>query len=55
MGRFLSQLESLDHIVKINQLEVKPVYDRSKQQLEGSETIYTVTIELSVFKVLKEA
>ncbi|MBN2830061.1 MAG: type 4a pilus biogenesis protein PilO [Candidatus Cloacimonetes bacterium] len=55
MGRFLSQLESLDHIVKINQLEVKPVYDRSKQQVEGQETIYTVTIELSVFKVLKEA
>jgi Tfp pilus assembly protein PilO len=54
MGKFLSQLESLDHIIKINHLEVKPIYDRSTQQIEGKATMYTVTIELSVFKVLKE-
>ncbi|MDP8232234.1 MAG: type 4a pilus biogenesis protein PilO [Candidatus Zophobacter franzmannii] len=54
MGKFLSQLESLDQIIKINHLEVKPIYNISTQQIEGKATMYTVTIELSVFKVLKE-
>ncbi len=55
MGRFLSKLESLDHIIKITYLEVKPIYDKTKVQSDGQATMYTVSIELSVFKVLKEA
>ncbi len=55
MGKFLSKLESLDHIIKITYLEVKPMYDRNKAQVAGQATMYTVSIELSVFKVLKEA
>jgi len=56
MGQFLSQLESFDNIIKIKVFDVSPI---STDKKEGSElqeiTRYQVTIELSVFKIIKEA
>jgi len=56
MGQFLSQLESFDNITKIKLFDVSPI---SQDRKEGSAlqeiTRYQVTIELSVFKIIKEA
>ncbi|MCF7920450.1 MAG: hypothetical protein K9N06_11120 [Candidatus Cloacimonetes bacterium] len=56
LGKFLTDLEALDYIVKIKTLDVVPYASRGKSDalLEGQETRYKVTIELSAFKVVKE-
>ncbi len=56
MGQFLSELESFDHIIKINTLDVRPMKeDKNKTSDEILETRYKVTFELSVFLIIKEA
>ena len=56
MGQFLSDLESFDHIIKVNTLDVRPVQkDKSKIDDEIVDTRYKVTFELSVFMIIKEA
>jgi hypothetical protein len=57
LGKFLTDLEALDYIVKIKTIDVVPYAARGKSEavVEGQETRYKVTIELSTFKVLKEA
>jgi Tfp pilus assembly protein PilO len=58
-GQFLSELEGMDNIIKINTLEVTPimVQDASKTGKSniGQATRYKVTLELAIFKVIKEA
>ena len=55
MGQFLSDLESFDHIIKVNTLDVRPVKeDKSKTFDEIVDTRYKVTFELSVFMIIKE-
>ncbi|MBT3756543.1 MAG: type 4a pilus biogenesis protein PilO [Candidatus Cloacimonetes bacterium] len=56
MGKFLSELESFDHIIKIKTLDVRPMKeDKNSSFEEILETRYKVTFELSVFMIIKEA
>ena len=56
MGQFLSELESFDHIIKLNTLDVRPVKeDKNTTSDEIIDTRYKVTFELSVFMIIKEA
>jgi len=57
LGKFLSDLESFNNIVRVKTLEVQPL---TKTRTENSmtknnETRYKVTLELMVIKILKEA
>jgi Tfp pilus assembly protein PilO len=62
LGQFLSNLEALDNIVKINTLDVMPMTDAEsgKKQIGNQKVTapkvarYKVALELSVFKVQKE-
>ncbi|MDP8269327.1 MAG: type 4a pilus biogenesis protein PilO [Candidatus Tenebribacter davisii] len=55
MGQFLSELESFDHILKINTLDVRPKQeDKNTDSIELLDTRYKVTFEISVFKIIKE-
>jgi len=56
MGKFLSELESFDHIIKINTIDVRPVKEEKSDIFdEVIETRYKVTFELSIFMIIKEA
>ena len=62
LGQFLSNLEALDNIVKINTLDVMPLTDADTSQKKTSSNApvqriarYKVALELSVFKVKREA
>lgn len=56
MGEFLSQLESFDHIIKVKALDVSPIkIDRQGGEASELATRYRITIELSTFKIIKEA
>ncbi|MCF7793795.1 MAG: hypothetical protein K9N09_08605 [Candidatus Cloacimonetes bacterium] len=56
MGQFLSKLESFDNIIKIKTLDVSPIkIDRKVNTEIDAVTRYQVTIELSTFKIVKEA
>lgn len=56
MGQFLSELESFDNIVKIKTLSVNPIrVDKKIGAAAEAVTKYQVTIELSTFKIVKEA
>lgn len=57
IGQFISDLERLDRIVKIHALDITAAQIREKDIKEGVPQTpkYRVTIELSVFKVRKEA
>lgn len=62
LGRFLSYIEAMDNIVKINTLDVMPLTDadtgqnRNKTKIDTGPKVarYKVALELSVFKVQKE-
>jgi archaellum biogenesis ATPase FlaH len=55
MGQFLSQLESFDNITKIKVFDVTPIsLDRKEGAVAQEITRYQVTLELSVFKIIKE-
>ncbi|GAB1469107.1 hypothetical protein MASR2M64_18870 [Candidatus Cloacimonadota bacterium] len=54
IGQFISDLESLDNILKIHALDVSPAQVSDKQvAAAGASNRYRVTIELSIFKVKK--
>ncbi|HOY85201.1 MAG: type 4a pilus biogenesis protein PilO [Candidatus Cloacimonetes bacterium] len=56
MGQFISELEAQNHIIKIQYLDVAPLQATEKNQASsGSANIYRITMELSIFKVKKEA
>ncbi len=56
MGQFISELEAQNHIIKIQYLDVAPVQATEKNQTSaGAANIYRITMELSIFKVKKEA
>lgn len=55
-GQFLTELESFDQIIKITELDINPIKDDLDEDvLEKPETRYKVTIQLSTFKIIKEA
>jgi len=56
LGQFLSDLEGFDNIIKIRTIDVRPLTDDKKTQYDDAlETHYKVTLELSTFKIVKEA
>lgn len=57
LGKFLTDLEALDNIIKIKTLDVDPYSARGKSEAVDTtaDTRYKVTIELSTFKIIKEA
>jgi Tfp pilus assembly protein PilO len=57
LGKFLTELEALDQIIKIKTLDVVPNASKGNKEvlLDGQETRYKVTIELSTIKIVKEA
>ncbi len=55
IGQFISDLESLDNILKIHALDISPTQISDKEvQAPGAPNRYRMTIELSIFKVKKE-
>ncbi len=57
MGQFISDLEALDNIVKIQAIQVRPAQVSDTQKREEAATAasrYRVVLELSVFKVKQE-
>ena len=56
MGQFLASLERYDYILKVNTLEVRPQTDKFLESAEGNrEVLYRVILDLSIFKIVKEA
>ena len=54
MGQFISELEGLNHIIKFNYLDVSPI-PTSEAIGPGGENNYRISMEKTVFKVIKEA
>ncbi len=57
MGQFISDLEALDNIVKLQAIQVRPAQVSDTQKREETATAasrYRVVLELSVFKVKQE-
>ncbi|MCF7911885.1 MAG: hypothetical protein K9M99_05120 [Candidatus Cloacimonetes bacterium] len=57
LGKFLTDMEALDNIIKIKTLDVVTYQSRGKNELldAEAETRYKVEIELSTIKIIKEA
>jgi len=57
LGKFLTDMEALDSIIKIKTLNVTPYQSRGKSGMMdvGTDTLYKIAIELSTFKIIKEA
>ncbi len=55
MGQFLSDLEALDNIIKIHFIDVTPSAEGDKKTEDYAVSRYKIMIELSIFKVKKEA
>ncbi|MBN1948540.1 MAG: type 4a pilus biogenesis protein PilO [Candidatus Cloacimonetes bacterium] len=56
MGQLLSDLESFDNIIRVKTLDVRPqTEDKKTFYDEQQETHYKVTLELSTYKIVKEA
>ncbi len=56
MGKFLSEMESFDNIIKIKTLDITPLRKGKKDDNGDIEiaTRYKVTLELSTLKIIKE-
>jgi len=54
-GQFLSDLEALDNIIKIHAIDVTPAQAPDAKTVDTSVSRYKVMLELSIFKVKKEA
>ncbi len=56
MGQFLSDLEALDNIIKIHYIDITPAATHDNVKTEDvAVSKYRIMIELSIFKVKKEA
>ncbi|MCD6182284.1 MAG: type 4a pilus biogenesis protein PilO [Candidatus Cloacimonetes bacterium] len=54
LGKFLTDMESIDQIIHVRTLDVRPVESKSDKNSDAA-TRYRITLELSVYKVKKEA
>jgi Tfp pilus assembly protein PilO len=54
LGQFLASIERYDYLLKVNTLEVRPT-DRTRLTGDRRSTLYRVTVDLSIFKIVKEA
>ena len=57
LGQFLTEIERFDYIIRIKTLDVSPLVIGKKEAIpvENPVTRYKVTLELSTFKIIKEA
>ncbi len=58
LGRFLTEIESMDYIIKVNTLDIRPVRGaRETGFKEDGEAVtqYRTIMHLSVYKIVKEA
>jgi len=56
IGQFISDLESQDNIIKIQALDISPAQQSDKDQQDANApSRYRVLLEMSIFKVKKEA
>jgi Tfp pilus assembly protein PilO len=56
LGEFLSDLEAFNYMTKVKTLEVQPItVNTSGSKNENLETRYQVVLEISVYKIIKEA
>ena len=57
LGKLLADIESFDYIIKVKTIEVRPIGADKKKVGTDIETAtrYKVTLELSTFKIIKEA
>lgn len=57
MGQFLSDLEALDNIIKIHAIDITPAQteDSNRKTVDTAVSKYRIMLELSIFKVKKEA
>lgn len=54
LGKFLAELERIDSIIKLNTLEIRPLGNEGNSD-ESTETRYKINLDLSTYKILKEA
>jgi Tfp pilus assembly protein PilO len=56
IGQFISDLESQDNIIKVQALDISPAQQTDRdQQAANAPSRYRVLLEMSIFKVRKEA
>ncbi len=55
IGRFISDLESQDNIIKVQTLDISPAQVTDEERAANAASRYRVLLELSIFKVRKEA
>ncbi|MBW6514289.1 MAG: type 4a pilus biogenesis protein PilO [Candidatus Syntrophosphaera sp.] len=56
MGQFISAIEALNHIIKIQYLDISPTQASDRNVTDpNAPNQYRITMELSIFKVKKEA
>lgn len=60
MGQLLADLESMNHIVRVETIEIRPLQTdrRARDQqvtIETKDTVYRVNLELAAVKIVKEA
>jgi hypothetical protein len=56
LGQFLASLERYDYILRVNTLDVRPLTDKYKEDANGNrETLYKITMDLAIFKIVREA
>ncbi len=55
LGQFLTSLEAYDYILKVNTLDVRPITGSKDMKKLNNETLYRISVEVSIFKIVKEA
>jgi len=55
LGQFLANIERYDYIIKVNTLDVRPQSERFLEVGTERRTLYRVIIDLSIFKIVREA
>jgi cell division protein FtsL len=54
LGNLLSSIEAYDYILKVNTLDVSPMSTSKELSKLDGETLYRISLELSIFKIVKE-
>ena len=55
LGQYLTAIESYDYLVKVNTLEVRPQADKFAEVDGNRQTLYRVVLDLSIYKIVREA
>lgn len=56
LGRFLSEIEAMDYIIRLNTIDTKPIRGEDAGLMVDDEKVtqYRVILDLSAYKILKE-